>query len=71
VDYGSRIITDGTCSLWCRDDFDCPGDGACLSISGSDPICYERCFDDFDCPRGFACVDAIGRRSIDAVCLPF
>jgi hypothetical protein len=71
VDYGSEIITDGMCSLYCDFDDDCPAPGACLSINGEEPICYETCVDDLDCPSGFACIDTVDRRSIVPVCLPF
>ena len=70
VDYGDQIVRDAMCTNVCIDDLDCPFDGACLSFDGRDPLCYLRCFDDRDCPSSYFCLDAVGRRTIDAVCLP-
>jgi hypothetical protein len=71
IDYGTHFVSEGMCSLSCRDDRDCPRGGACLALERSPFICYERCFDDLDCPGGFACIDAVGPRTFDAICLPY
>lgn len=70
VDHGSHVVTDGTCSLQCIDDLDCPYGGACYSVQGQAFICYQRCLYDSDCPLGFACIDTVGGAA-DAICLPY
>ena len=74
VDYGSYSSTGSMCTVGCSTDLDCPTthagyDGACFSIGGNPPICYERCDYDYDCPSGFSCTDTVGG-ALDAICLP-
>ena len=77
VDGCSFISTDfttvGFCTNNCDDDLDCPTDirgvrGACLSIDGSPPVCFERCLDDFDCPSPLFCTLTSGVS--EAICFP-
>lgn len=72
IDYGTHIVNDGMCSVFCADDRDCPSLGACFALDElADPLCYQTCVDDLDCALGFRCVDAIDVRSITPICLPF
>jgi len=70
VDYGTHVASDGLCALWCVSDYDCPGNGACYSVSAGPRICYQRCNGDWNCPWGFACIDTIGGQPYDSICLP-
>jgi hypothetical protein len=46
---------DGTCSVPCRDDFDCPSGTACIDTEGG--VCLLLCNFDSDCRRGYDCDD--------------
>jgi hypothetical protein len=44
---------DGTCTVACNDDFDCPGGTACIDTEGG--ICLLLCNYDNDCRRNYEC----------------
>jgi hypothetical protein len=46
---------DGTCTVACNDDFDCPSGTACIDKEGG--ICLLLCNFDSDCRRGYECED--------------
>jgi hypothetical protein len=46
---------DGTCTVACRDDFDCPGYAACVDKEGG--ICLPLCEHDGECRDGYECKD--------------
>lgn len=71
VDYGDWFVSDRMCTLECNGDRDCPWGGACYSVQGDVPLCYQRCDRDWQCPTGFACIDTVGGWTGDAICLPW
>lgn len=57
---GSRCVTggdfpDGTCTVVCADDRDCPGGTACIDEEGG--VCLLLCDFDTDCRHGYECDD--------------
>ncbi len=46
---------DGTCTVDCHDDRDCPGDSWCVDKSGG--VCLLGCDVDDDCRGGYDCKD--------------
>ncbi len=46
---------EGTCTVDCRDDRDCPGDTWCVDKSGG--VCLLGCDADRDCRGGYDCKD--------------
>jgi hypothetical protein len=44
---------DGTCTLPCRDHFDCPQGASCVDPNGG--VCLVSCLDDSWCRPGFHC----------------
>lgn len=59
------------CSRDCRDDIDCPGGGACLTLEDAPvSLCYQRCVPGLSCELGFVCTEVEGDGIVDAVCLP-
>lgn len=77
VDGCSFITTSATtvgfCTNNCGSDLDCPLDlrgnyGACLSVDGSSPVCFERCVSDLDCPSPLFCTLTSG--VTETICFP-
>lgn len=46
---------EGTCTVSCRDDVDCPSGTACIDEDGG--VCLLLCNFDTDCRRGYECDD--------------
>jgi hypothetical protein len=60
---------DGTCTVECSGDFDCPGFAACVDKAGG--ICLPVCGHDSECRDGYHCkdVDREGTSGNVGVCI--
>lgn len=52
---GGKDFPDGTCSVACKDDYDCPGGTVCIDKQGG--VCLLTCEVDSDCRGGYSCRD--------------
>ena len=50
-----KSFPDGTCTVACTDDFDCPGYAACVKRDGG--VCLPLCEVDRDCRGKYSCKD--------------
>jgi hypothetical protein len=64
-----KDFPDGTCTVECRDDRDCPGYAACVKKEGG--ICLPLCDHDGDCREKYSCqdVDREGASGEAPVCI--
>lgn len=52
---GGRNFPDGMCTVYCRDDRDCPSGTGCIDRNGG--VCALYCEADADCRREYDCED--------------